>query len=444
MTEIPRNPLVIGLGRSGLAAARLLRDLGAQVRVYDRREAVEDLPSGVTPYLGSPEPPADAFLGIDAMVLSPGVPPTSFLALCQRHAPNAAIQGELGLALSLLPQPGPVLSLVTGTNGKSTVTALLGELLRAGGRTPFVGGNLGDPVAECVRTSLCDGVPWPSDFVLECSSYQLETIPRVPTAVAILLNVTPDHIDRYASMSEYAATKARIFGGLGPGDLALLLDGDPWTEALLPSGPRTERVGRAGCASLGPNESLLVGDDPPIPRDALRLAGTHNAVNALFAIRAARHLGVSQAQCLAGLAAFDGLPHRMQRVRELRGVTYYNDSKATNAVSAIAGLQGLPAPFVLIAGGQSKGDDLGPLGDLLRQRARAVIGIGTSATTFAALASPDVPGHLAPDLPAAVRLAQELALPGDLVVLSPACASFDQFRSYAHRGEVFAASVMAL
>lgn len=443
--SLPRHALVIGMGKSGIAATRLLRDLGAAVRVYDRNARIESLPEGVESFLGAAEPPPEAFTGIDALILSPGVPPQTIVQRCRERAPTAAIHGELGLALQLLPATPPRLSLITGTNGKSTVTALLGALLRAAGRDVFVGGNLGDPVAERVRLSACEGHPWPTDLVLECSSYQLETFPKVSTQVAMLLNVTPDHIDRYPSMEVYARTKARIFAGLGPDDLALLDAADPWTEALAPAGARrVHRVGGGDAAQLGPDEALCLPGEPPIPRHRLRLAGTHNAKNALFALVAARHLGVSRDACLAGLDGFEGLPHRMQWVRELDGVTYYDDSKATNAVSAVAGLRGLPAPFVLIAGGLGKGDDLSELAALVQRQARAVVGIGTTATTFAALAGDRCPGVVAPDLTEAVRIARSYARPGDIVVLSPACASFDQFRSYAHRGRVFAEAVRAL
>src|SRR5690606_32919587 len=169
--SLPRHALVIGMGKSGIAATRLLRDLGAAVRVYDRNARIESLPEGVESFLGAAEPPPEAVTGIDALILSPGVPPQTIVQRCRERAPTAAIHGELGLALQLLPATPPRLSLITGTNGKSTVTALLGALLRAAGRDVFVGGNLGDPVAERVRLSACEGHPWPTDLVLECSSF---------------------------------------------------------------------------------------------------------------------------------------------------------------------------------------------------------------------------------------------------------------------------------
>lgn len=440
-----RTALVVGLGKSGIAAATLLRDLGVDVRGYDRKPAIEDLPDGITPLLGDPRPPASAYAGIDLLVLSPGVPPQPFLAERTHWAPSALVHGELGLALSLVPEPRPSTVLVTGTNGKSTVTALTGALLEADGRTPFVGGNLGDPLAECVRACLLGEQAWPSELVLECSSYQLETLPPFPTAVAMVLNVTPDHIDRYATMADYADTKGRVFVGLAEGGLALLDDADAWTDALVPTraGFRVVRVGRAGGVWLD-DAGLHVDDDAPIPASTLRIAGRHNARNALFALAAARHLGVSVDACRRGLARFEGLPHRMRWIRELDGVAYYNDSKATNVTSAVAGLEGLPQPFVLIAGGLGKGDDLGPLRELLHARGRGLVAIGSAANEFLALAEGKLPALHASDLREAVLRARELAHPGDAVVLAPACASFDQFRSYAHRGEVFTEAVLAL
>ena len=441
--------LVVGLGASGLAAARLLQALDVEVRAYDRqpRRLDElDLSSETRLFTGLPMPPKDAWLGIDLLVLSPGVPPGPFLEQHAALAPNARIHGELGLGLSLL-RPPPRTILITGTNGKSTVTALTGALLAASGRDPFVGGNLGDPLCARVQASLIDGEPWPTDLVLECSSYQLETLPVLPTAVGMVLNVTPDHLDRYPSMQAYAETKARVFAGLQAGGLALLDAENEWTEHITPDRPelRVVQVGtpEAEVVGEGAGRELCIEGDPPYPRDLLRLPARHNARNALFALLAARHLGVSAEQCREGLASFEGLPHRMRLVRELDGVRWYNDSKATNVASAIAGLGGMQERFVLIAGGQGKGDDLEPLRRLLAERGRGLVAIGTAAPQFLALAD-QIPAEHAKDMAAAVASARTMARPGDVVVLAPACASFDQYRSYAHRGEVFEAAVQAL
>jgi UDP-N-acetylmuramoylalanine--D-glutamate ligase len=456
--ELPwTRALVVGLGRSGLAAAALLRALGVEVRAYDARARVDGLPAGIEPFLGEPQAPDAAFAGIDLLVLSPGVPPEPFLHQRERLAPGAAVHGELGLALWLVDagvrgwSPVPTV-LVTGTNGKSTVTALTGVLVEVGGLRPFTGGNLGVPLCERLLQGLEEGVPWVGSLVLECSSYQLETLPRVRTDVAMILNITPDHLDRYPSMEAYARTKARVFDGLDARGLAILDASDAWTEALRPAegpgAPAVALVGDPAAAALvgeGAEQALVLHGHERYPRSSLRLAGGHNARNALFALLAARHLGVSVENCLRGMQAFEGLPHRMVHVRELDGVAYYDDSKATNVVSALAGLAGLDRPFVLIAGGMSKGDDLGPLRELLARRGRGLVVVGQSAERFAVMGQrvgvSVVHAGLMDD---AVAKARALAKPGEAVVLAPCCASFDQYKSYAHRGEMFAAAVRGL
>lgn len=441
-----RTALVIGLGASGRASVGLLCELGVAVRVYDRSPEATGLPSNVHTFLGEETPPAEAFAGIDLMVLSPGVPPGPHRALCAQHAPDAQIHGELSLALETLPAATTVL--ITGTNGKSTVTAMLGHLMTTAGREPFVGGNLGDPPAALATAVLQGHAEAPKELVLECSSYQLETLRPIPTAVAMVLNVTPDHLARYDSMEHYALTKARVFNGMADDGLSLLDAEDAWTPRLTEhAGPQLRRIGPNGFARIvgpGPGETLHIGNDPPYDRSTLRIPGRHNAKNALFAIAAARHLGIDATACARGLATFEGLPHRMAFVREHLGVRYYNDSKATNVASALASLSGLSERFVLIAGGQAKGDDLAPLQALLRSRGRGLVTIGESGDTFADLTQGQLPTVRAETMEPAVEAAAKLAQPGDVVVLAPACASWDQFRSYAHRGDVFAQAVLAL
>jgi UDP-N-acetylmuramoylalanine--D-glutamate ligase len=444
--------LVIGLGASGRAAASLLADLGVEVRGYDR-SANAAVPEGVEPVLGELAPPDSAFADVDLLVLSPGVPPEPVLERRAALAPRAEVHGEMSLALALLHArarrpwtPLPTV-LITGTNGKSTVTALVGELLAADGRTPFVGGNLGATLCERLSATMYDRAPWPSELVLECSSFQLETLPPTPTDVGIVLNVTPDHLDRYPTMEAYARTKARVFDGLSSEGLALLSRHDAFTDTIAPARGRVVRVGADdGPHVEGPGEgdTLVLEGGERIQRSVLRIRGRHNADNAVFALLAARHLGVPLEACRRGLASFPGLPHRMVLVRELDDVAYYDDSKATNVASALASLGGLDRPFVLIAGGLAKGDDLGPLRELLLARGRGLVAIGDAADRFFALADGELPAAVAGSLEAAVSQARAMARPGDAVVLAPACASFDMFRSYAHRGEVFTAAVLAL
>ncbi|MFV8750808.1 UDP-N-acetylmuramoyl-L-alanine--D-glutamate ligase [Nannocystaceae bacterium ST9] len=448
--------LVVGCGQSGVAAAELLVAAGVEVGLYDMRSEVAGLPArleGCVRWFGRPMADDAAFAGLDLLVLSPGVPPGPWLEAQRRLAPRAELHGELSLALWALAQVEagmPSTILITGTNGKSTVTALTGALLEAGGMDPFVGGNLGIPACQLVLDVGEGRRGMPGALVLECSSYQLETL-RVapeapPTAVAMILNITPDHIDRYPSMDAYALTKARAFSGLDRAGLALLAARDPYTAKLareVPSAAELRLVdGDAPPCLIGDALALVGGER--FDREDVPLAGRHNLINSLFALSAARHVGVDHAACIAGLRGFRALPHRMNLVGERRGVRFYDDSKATNVASVLAGLDGFERPFVLICGGRAKGDDLSLLQAPLAERGRGVIAIGESAEQFLAMAKGVVPALRASDMHEAVRLAADMAGPGDAVLLSPACASWDMYRSFVHRGQVFAEAVAAL
>lgn len=455
-----RRALVVGCGKSGLAAAELLVTAGCEVTLYDRRAQVDDLPArlaGCARELGKEMAPDEVFERLDLIVISPGVPPAAWRERHRRLVPEAEFHGEMSLALMAIAgdwHGGVDLPtvLITGTNGKSTVTALTGALLAADGRMPFVGGNLGTPLCELVLDVVDRRVPQPGALVLECSSYQLETTrvaPEAPvTTVAMILNVTPDHLDRYGSIEEYALTKTRIFEGVTAHSLALLSARDPFTEILLErvppvckhrlvDGPLSPRVLDDGALELYADETYA--------RELLLLAGRHNAINALFALAAARHVGVSREVCERALSQFQPLPHRMNLVADRNGVRWYDDSKATNVASVLAGLHGFERPFVLICGGRAKqGDDPAALCEVLSQQGVGLVAIGESADLFLEIADDIVPCRRAADMHEAVRLANEMARPGDAVLLSPACASWDMYRNFAHRGEVFAAAVAAL
>jgi UDP-N-acetylmuramoylalanine--D-glutamate ligase len=453
--------LVVGCGQSGVAAAELLVSAGCEVRLYDRRAEVAGLPerlAGCPRFFGDELAPDAAFEGLDLLLLSPGVPPGPWRERHRRLVPEAEIHGELSLALSVIAghwSGGAELPtiLITGTNGKSTVTALTGAMLTAGGLDPFVGGNLGIPLCELVLAVDEGRRSPPGALVLECSSYQLETLrvsPEAPTTtVAMLLNVSPDHLDRYASIDDYAATKARIFDGLAAHSLALLSAKDPFTAILRERVPAV-----ADCKFIdGPEPPRLAEHDGALElrvgefyrRELVPLAGRHNAINALFALAAARHLEVPREACERALTEFRALPHRMNPIAERGGVIYFDDSKATNVASVLAGLDGFERPFVLICGGRAKqGDDIEALRAVLEQQGRGVVAIGESAELFTAVAEGVVPWVRAGDMHEAVRLATQMARPGDAVLLSPACASWDMYRSFAHRGEVFADAVAAL
>lgn len=451
-----RRALVVGCGQSGVAAAELLVAAGVEVGLYDMRPEVAGLPArldGCARYFGAAMAHEAAFAELDLLVLSPGVPPGPWLDAHRRLAPHAELHGELSLALRAVAHAGewrPSTLLITGTNGKSTVTALTGALLEAGGLDPFVGGNLGVPLCQLVLDVAEGRRARPGALVLECSSYQLETL-RIapdapPTAVAMILNVTPDHIDRYPSLDAYALTKARSFLGLDDGGLALLSANDPYTPTLIEQVPSSARMhlvdGEAPPRLVG--DELELKDGERFARELVPLAGRHNLVNSLFALSAARHVGVSHDACELGLRGFRALPHRMNLVGERLGVKFYDDSKATNVASVLAGLDGFERPFVLICGGRAKGDDLTLLREPLAKRGRGVVAIGESAEQFLAMAHDVVPSVRAGDMHEAVRLAASMAGPGDAVLLSPACASWDMYRSFVHRGQVFAEAVAAL
>lgn len=443
------------MGRSGRSAAALLHALGVQLHLYDAKvpEAASDFGES---FVDPDTIPDAAFEGVDLIVLSPGVPPAMPRARAADRAPDARIVGELGLALELLRAADrlPELCLVTGTNGKSTITALIGHLLEQHYPRVFTGGNLGIPLCDIVL-EIHRGAEAPSHAVIECSSYQLETLPSgddaIPTAVGILSNISPDHLARYDSLEHYARTKTAVFWGLGRLGLALLDDEDAWTDRLTPDEVPVERVMSAQGPRLvqsertvGANQTLFLSPGVQFDRATLQAAGRHNAKNALFALRAAEHMGVPFTALAAGLASFEGLPHRMAFVRTHAGVSYFDDSKATNVASALAGLAGFARPFVLIAGGQLKGDPLDPLIDVVVAEGRGLVAIGEGADTLLAVAGDRVPTRKARDMAHAIELARELATVGDAIVLSPAGASWDMYANFAKRGEHFAAIVRAL
>ncbi len=438
MDDTAKNALVVGMGTSGRAATELLAALGYHVRGYDARASLDISLLPKAQFLGEKDVPPQALAGVSLVVLSPGVAPLPVRAQCAQYAPSATITGELDLALSHVP-PNVHRVLITGTNGKSTVTALTGALLEQAGHDVFVGGNLGEPLSRVVAQCLAGTRAWPHTLVLECSSYQLETLQNHRVDAAALLNVTPDHLDRYPSMDTYAATKARIFRGVSASGLALFDANDAFTKALVPGvDAHVVRVGAPPVWLQERDELVLVHhNDPPFPASALRIAGGHNAKNALFALALARHMGASVDDCHRALAAFAGLPHRMAFVCEQQGVRYYNDSKATNIASAVASLQGLRTPFVAIIGGRAKGDDPVPLLALLRDRARAVVGLGEAGPSWTHALHNAIPTANARNMDEAVAHARSFAERGDAVVLAPGGSSFDLYANFEARGEAF-------
>jgi len=436
-----RHVLVLGLGDTGLAVARWVERQGGAARVADSRAA----PPRAADFQGEVRtgPFGAALLeGVDLVCVSPGL---SLQEEIVRVALGRGIPvlGEIELfAWHVRAHNGTRVLAVTGTNGKTTVTALTGHLLRAAGLDVEVAGNIGPPALQALAARAQPPAAW----VLELSSYQLETTWSLEPEAAALLNVSEDHLDRYAGIDDYAAAKARIFIGQG----VQVLNRDSW-RSLAMGQPSRRRV-TFGLDAPSSEEDFGVvdgmlheGSRALLPVAQLQIHGAHNVANALAACALARTLEVPREALAAGLASFRGLPHRLERVRERRGVAWYDDSKGTNVGAALAALRGLGRPAVLIAGGDGKGQDFAPLAPAVAAHARAALLIGRDAPLIErALAASGVPLERCATLEAAVARAAALAREGDAVLLSPACASFDMFRDYRERGAAFAAAVAAL
>jgi UDP-N-acetylmuramoylalanine--D-glutamate ligase len=443
-----KNVLVVGLGRSGIAAAQLCAARGARVTATDSRpagaleSALARLPRGVLRELGGHR--AGSFLRADLIVLSPGVPELPELAAAR--AAGIAITGEMELASRFI---SATLVAITGTNGKSTTTTLVGDMLRTTGRPTFVGGNLGDPLAEAVGTPAASAGGF---CVVEASSFQLETTDTFHPRVAALLNVTADHLDRYPNLAAYADTKARIFAAQSADDQAVVNLDDPLVVAAT-SHTHSRRIGFSVARPLeegawidrNDQDTLLVrlpgGEIERYPARLPSLVGRHNQANALAALLLGRLAGASPDGARGALTAFRPLAHRMELVAVRQGIAYYDDSKGTNVGAVVAALEGFPRRVVLIAGGRDKGGDYAPLAATLARVGRAAVLIGEAADKMQAAFAAVLPVERAATLDDAVDAARRLAQPGDAVVLSPACSSFDMFRDYAHRAEVFRAAV---
>jgi UDP-N-acetylmuramoylalanine--D-glutamate ligase len=440
--------LVVGLGRSGAAAARLCAARGARVTVTDSRpvEALGNiavgLDAGIARELGGHR--RESFLAADLVVLSPGVPPLPEVAAAR--AAGVAITGELELAARFV--QAPVVA-ITGTNGKSTTTTLCGAILAAGGRPTFVGGNLGVPLSEAVGTPPAGpgGV-----CVVEASSFQLETVERFRPLVGVLLNVTADHLDRYPDLEGYGLAKTRLFAAQTGSDFAVVNLDDELCDRLT----RGVVARRLGISTRRPLDeggwldqtSLCVrlpgGEVERYPARPPGLVGRHNQENALAAVLAARLAGATVAEAQAVLLAFRPLAHRMELVAERGGVAFFDDSKGTNVGAVVAALSGFPRPVVLIAGGRDKGGSYQPLAAVMKEVGRGAVLIGEAAPLMASVLGEAVPVMQAASMDEAVLRAAALARSGDAVVLSPACSSFDMFRNYEHRAEMFRAAVKAL
>ena len=434
--------LIVGLGKTGLSCARFLAAHGEEIAVTDSRER----PPGLAD-LRQLLPDAAVFLGgfsedalkrADRVVLSPGIAASSpFVA--KARAAGLPVLGDIELFAHYA--RAPVVG-ITGANGKSTVTTLVGLMAEHAAKRVRVGGNLGTPALDLLKSSE------PDLYVLELSSFQLEITDSLPCVTATVLNLSPDHMDRYASMREYAAAKARIFRHCRT---AVVNREDPLVRDMAPDlnrrvsfGLNAPQAGDYGVSGEGVGQWLVRGTERLIPASVLRIRGGHNLANALAALALGEAVGLPMEGMLQALQEFRGLPHRMAFVGNVKEVAYYDDSKGTNVGATLAAVQGVIQPLVLIAGGDGKGQDFAPLAQALKGKARAVVLMGKDAEQIEEALAGQAPTQCVVDMDAAVQAAAALAQPGDIVLLSPACSSLDMFESFEQRGRAFTAAVRRL
>ncbi len=425
---------VAGMGRSGRAAARLLSSCGFEVTGFDDSTEVEPC-EWLSALLTGPGQEA-GLERLEGLVLSPGIPPGAPLPAAATDA-GIPVIGEIELAFRHA--QAPVLA-VTGSNGKTTSAEWLGFVLGKAGLEAVVSGNVGYPFSDAVIER-----PSPDWYVLELSSYQLETIETFRPCGAAVLNITPDHLQRHGDMEGYGSAKARIFMNQHSEDLTVLNADDPGSFSLLGRTMGMEALFstrsevRTGADCTGDMVTLAADGArmPVIAASRLSLRGRHNLENALAVACLARRAGLKPEEMVRGLATFPGVPHRIETVRVLGGVAWVNDSKSTNQDSLKVALESFDTPVVLIAGGLSKKTAYAELSDLIRSRVTHVVLIGSAAEELAEAWAGTVPMHMAGDMAKAVSIARDLAGPGDTVLLSPACASFDQYRDFEKRGEHF-------
>jgi UDP-N-acetylmuramoylalanine--D-glutamate ligase len=438
---------VVGLARTGLAVAKLLWAKGAKVTVTDAQveeklqKYLEQLPSGVELKLGGH--PTEAFLSADTIVTSPGVP-LDIPPMVEARQAGVRVISEIELAYRLTEVP---IIAISGTNGKTTTTTLIGNLLAREGKRIFVGGNIGVPLAEEVLS------PVQRDFwVAEISSFQLEATALFRPYIGVLLNITPDHLDRYPSFEDYLRAKSRLFVNQTPKDWAVINADDEALRTITPE-IKARKVSFSRRQEL--DEGVMLADDWIIsrfsgretrlcPLGELRIQGLHNLENVLAAVAVAGLCGVKPETIRQELGQFGGLEHRLEPVAEINGVSFVNDSKATNVGAVIRSLESFDVPLVLIAGGKDKEADYRPLADIIARKVKLLVLIGEAREKIHRALAGFEPVVTADSLEQAVELAAASARPGEVVLLSPACASFDMFENYEQRGEVFKQAVNRL
>ncbi|HYJ19760.1 MAG TPA: UDP-N-acetylmuramoyl-L-alanine--D-glutamate ligase [Burkholderiales bacterium] len=445
---------MLGLGASGMSMARWLASRGARVRVADSREEppfanqlrseLPDVELQTGPFRPS------TFTGVDQIAISPGVPlaESNVQAAIAR---GADVVGDIELFARIRDEfPKARVVAITGSNGKSTVTEMVGVMCKHAKVRTLVAGNIGLPILDALHEVEIGKRRRPDIFVLELSSFQLETTSTLNAEAAAVLNLSEDHLDRYAGMPDYARAKERVFLGDG---VQVLNREDPQVLEMQKEGRRAFTFGTSepwhekdfGLREIEGDLWLAQGRANLMPVSGLQVAGLHNALNALAALALCRALNLHYEPLLDALYEFKGLPHRVQKIADINGVSFYDDSKGTNVGATVAALKGMAQKVVLIAGGDGKGQDFSPLKDAVEQKARAVVLIGRDREKIAAvLEQTGVELARATDMPDAVRTSMRLAQPGDAVMLSPACASFDMFRNYEHRAQVFTDAVRAL
>ena len=443
-----KRVLVVGLGKSGVASALFLKSRGARVKVSDTKtpdELKEEIPrlldEGIAVETGGHGD--RTFQNQDLIVVSPGVP-VDAAPLIQARALGEKVIGEVELAAQFF--PGSIVA-ITGSNGKTTTTTLAGEVVKNGGFPTVVGGNIGTPAISLVEDATEDTIA-----VLEISSFQLETIERFRPHIAVVLNVTPDHLDRHRTFTAYADAKARIFENQKPSDFAVLNADDPTcvgmashTKAQIFWFSRKKEVNQGAYVRDG---RVLFRDDSG-QREIMQISevplkGAHNVENVLAAVCVGVLSDVEPRRISKAVREFRAVEHRLEHVASIAGVEYYNDSKATNVDATIKALESFPANIHLILGGKDKGSDYTVLNELLRQRVKYVYTIGAAAAKIESQIQGAAEIVHAETLENAIRRAADAARPADIVLLAPACASFDQFRSYEHRGKVFKEVVCSL
>lgn len=450
MLQLDGTTLVVGLGQSGLATVRALAALGAAIAITDSRldppglAALRDEFPAIACHLGGFDPAV--FADAARLVVSPGVAVATpvIAAMMQRGVP---VWGDIELLARL--SHVPVVA-ITGSNGKSTVTTLVGEMTQQASLRAAIGGNLGTPALELWLTEEYRQDPASplACYVLELSSFQLETTQSLNAQVATVLNISPDHMDRYDSLDDYIAAKRRIFQGDG---VMVVNADDPVVMAMMEPKRPVIRFGLGepqngdfGLRSVEGESWLSYGNEAWMAASELKISGAHNLANALAALALGHALGLQREPMLMALRAFNGLAHRTTLVLERGGVRWFDDSKGTNVGATVAAVRGLPGRLILIAGGDGKGQDFTPLRTALADKARGVVLIGRDAPLIAAALADSVPLQAASDMEQAVAQAARWAEPGDSVLLSPACASFDMYSGYQERGKVFAAAVQGL